>query len=101
MPAAACPDCRSHALRRRKRSGFLLYVVSLLGQWPYQCDECGSNFMLRNRYLRVRKKKEELVVHEPEPNSHREMLTAPIGGVAGGNEAHLREDDADGESDNV
>ncbi len=95
MPVA-CPDCRSHALRRRRRSGFLLYVVSLVGHWPYQCDECGSNFMLRKRYLRVRKveEAESEDAHGESRHSRRATLTAPIGGVAGGNEAHLREDDA-------
>ena len=60
--------------------------------------------MLRKRYLRVRKHTEEMqsdTPSEPHRESSRAMLTAPIGGVAGGNAAHLREDDAHGEFEEV
>jgi DNA-directed RNA polymerase subunit RPC12/RpoP len=50
MPAA-CPDCRSQVLRRRRRTGVLRYFAGILRQWPYQCEQCGSNFLLRKRYL--------------------------------------------------
>jgi DNA-directed RNA polymerase subunit RPC12/RpoP len=89
---AYCPDCRSHALRRRKRSGFTLYFVSLLGQWPYRCEECGSNFLLKKRYLRAKKEKGKAAGSLRE--SSRPMLVAPIGGIAGEDAARLRERDA-------
>ena len=85
----ACPDCRSHAVRRRKRTGLSLYLVSLMGQWPYRCEECGSNFLLRKRYLR-RKTDREPSASEGARESSRAKLTAPIGGVAGGDEINLR-----------
>jgi hypothetical protein len=46
--------------------------------------------MLRKRYLEVSERAES-------EQSREVMLTVPIGGVASGNEAHLREDDARGE----
>jgi DNA-directed RNA polymerase subunit RPC12/RpoP len=84
----SCPDCRSHALRRRRRSGFSLYLVSLLGQWPYRCEECGTNFLLRKRYLRSKNDKK----HSELSSSHLKgvVLTAPVGGVAGGDAINVR-----------
>jgi hypothetical protein len=49
--------------------------------------------MLRKRYLEVSERAES----EQSRESRQVMLTVPIGGVASGNEAHLREDDARGE----
>ena len=47
-----CPHCRSLLLRRRKRDALVLIAVSWLGRWPYQCDNCGTGFFLRKRYIR-------------------------------------------------
>jgi DNA-directed RNA polymerase subunit RPC12/RpoP len=87
---ASCPDCRSHALRRRKRSGFTLYFVSMLGQWPYRCEECGSNFLLKKRYLRANSKEGGGKSSGSSRESSRPMLIAPIGGVAAEDAARLR-----------
>jgi hypothetical protein len=61
-----------------------------LNQWPYRCEECGSNFLLKKRYLRPKKEKEVLEVKSPR-FSDRPTLTAPIGGVAAGDAVRKRE----------
>jgi len=85
----SCPDCRSHSVRRRKRTGFSLYFLSLLGKWPYRCEECGSNFLLRKRYVR-RKTDRDPQADPGVRESSRVKLTAPIGGVAGGDEVNIK-----------
>lgn len=82
----SCPDCRSHSVRRRKRAGFSLYLVSLLGRWPYRCEDCGTNFLLPKRYLR-QKSTSRPNSKDPSGDFGRPTLTAPIGGVAAGDEA--------------
>ena len=47
-----CPSCRSKTIRRRKRAGLLLYLASLTGRWPYRCESCGLEFLLKKRYVR-------------------------------------------------
>lgn len=89
MEASSCPDCRSHALRRRKRSGFGLYFVSLFGQWPYRCEECGSNFLLRKRYLRPSRDSAQGESGSGRRSSRPE-LTAPMQGVAAGDAEKAR-----------
>jgi len=61
-----CPDCRNRSIRRRKRSNLTLYLVSLVGKWPYHCEECGSDFLLPKRYLRPRDR-EGNVMHSAAP----------------------------------
>jgi hypothetical protein len=26
----------------------------LLGQWPYRCEDCGTNFLLKKRYVKAK-----------------------------------------------
>jgi DNA-directed RNA polymerase subunit RPC12/RpoP len=47
-----CPYCRDLAIRRRQRTGLWLYVASFFGMWPYQCEDCGEDFLLGKRYVR-------------------------------------------------
>ena len=86
----SCPDCRSHAVRRRRRSGFSLYLVSLLGQWPYRCEECGTNFLLRKRYLKPKSGHGRSDGSSSREADRGVVLTAPVGGVAGGDEVNLK-----------
>jgi DNA-directed RNA polymerase subunit RPC12/RpoP len=51
----ACPGCRSHVMRRRKRASLKLVLASIFGQWPYRCEACGREFFLSRRYVRKRK----------------------------------------------
>jgi len=62
--------------------------VSLLGQWPYRCEECGTNFLLRKRYLRSDSDKK----HTESSSKHLRgvVLTAPVGGVASGDAINLK-----------
>jgi len=41
-----CPDCRSHDVRRTRRSGIMQLLWSLLGRWPWLCEACGKRFAL-------------------------------------------------------
>ena len=59
VKVAICPECRSYNLRRRKRDSTLLFFLSLVGQWPYACDNCGARFFLRKRYVRKKEKEEQ------------------------------------------
>jgi hypothetical protein len=86
----SCPDCRSHAVRRRRRSGFSLYLVSLLGQWPYRCEECGTNFLLRKRYLKPKVGSGRTEEQYSRASVRGVVLTAPVGGVASGDEVNLK-----------
>jgi hypothetical protein len=61
----------------------------MFGQWPYRCEECGSNFLLKKRYLRPTKEAGGKNSGSSRESS-RPMLTAPIGGVAGEDAARLR-----------
>ena len=54
VKAVICPECRSYNLRRRKRDSVLLFFLSLVGQWPFACENCGTRFFLRKRYVRVK-----------------------------------------------
>jgi DNA-directed RNA polymerase subunit RPC12/RpoP len=86
----SCPDCRSKQVRRRKRSGISLYLISLLGHWPYWCEECGSNFLLKKRYVRPPKGttgEDAGRKAARSGNCGRPTLTAPIGGIAAGDYA--------------
>jgi len=47
-----CPSCRSQSLRRRKRVGLRMHLLSILGRWPYRCESCGMEFLLKKRYAR-------------------------------------------------
>jgi len=58
-------------------------MASILGQWPYRCEECGTNFLLRKRYLRAKKDPKRVDIKSPR-FSDRPTLRAPIGGVAAG-----------------
>jgi DNA-directed RNA polymerase subunit RPC12/RpoP len=51
--APICPECRSYNLRRRKRDSAVLFFLSLVGRWPYACENCGTRFFLQKRYVRV------------------------------------------------
>ena len=63
--STSCPDCRNREIRRRRRSNITLFLVSLLGKWPYHCEECGSDFLLAKRYVRPRDREGHLITSSP------------------------------------
>ncbi|HVW84487.1 MAG TPA: hypothetical protein VHB50_07390 [Bryobacteraceae bacterium] len=46
-------------------------MASFFGRWPYRCRECGSDFLLRKRYVRL---KQDPVPAHGEPDQ-REVST--------------------------
>jgi hypothetical protein len=49
----------------------------LLGQWPYRCEDCGTNFLLKKRYVKA-KSERSADGEASSRHSSRQMLTAPV-----------------------
>ena len=46
----ACPRCERRNLKRMPREGIgQRWIFSLLGYYPWHCNRCGGNFLLKNR----------------------------------------------------
>ena len=49
MTTPLCPSCRDPRIVRIRRSNPLLKVLSLLGYYPWNCENCGHHFGRRDR----------------------------------------------------
>lgn len=49
MMTPLCPLCRDTRIVRIRRSSPLLRVLSLLGYYPWNCENCGHHFERRDR----------------------------------------------------
>ncbi len=57
-----CPECGSDHPRRLERKGFLqTKIYPLFGYYPWICTGCKTTFLMRKRYRRKSKHKEEYV----------------------------------------
>jgi hypothetical protein len=64
-----CPECGSDQPRRLERKGFLqTRIYPIFGYYPWICGGCKVTFIMRKRYRRKSKSKEEYVSRDAGPN---------------------------------
>lgn len=62
-----CPECGSDHPRRLERKGFLqTRIYPIFGYFPWMCGACKATFLMRKRYRRKSKRKEEYVSRDAE-----------------------------------